>query len=300
MRAPTLDLTLLRTLVAVADTGGVTAAARRLAYTQSTVSMQLQRLEEALGVALHEREGRKLRFTADGERLLGHARRLLALNDEALADMRSRRVTGELNLGIPEDYAILLTSVFSWFHQLYPEVRLQVTCGNSASLVEQVRADELDMALVSRQRHAPGGEVIRREPLVWAVGLERQPPLIDPLPLALYAPGVDWCYEVVEQALATTGRDWRVAYTSQSMAGLAPIVQAGLAIVVVTRSMLTAQLRVLDESSGLPPLPAVELALHLAARRPTEPARRLAELIREELSPRGEGERRKEERRKEG
>ena len=290
MRAPTLDLTLLRTLVAVADTGGVTAAARRLAYTQSTVSMQLQRLEEALGVALHEREGRRMRFTADGERLLGHARRLLALNDEALADMRSRRVTGELNLGIPEDYAILLTSVFSWFHQLYPEVRLQVTCGNSASLVEQVRADELDMALVTRQRHAPGGEVIRREPLTWAVGLERQPPLTDPLPLALYSPGVDWCQEVVEQALATTGRDWRVAYTSQSMAGLTPMVQAGLAIVVVTRSMLTAQLRALDESSGLPPLPSVELALHLAARRPTEPARRLAELIREELSPRGKEE----------
>ncbi len=69
------------------------------------------------------------------------------------------------------------------------------------------------------------------------------------------------------------------------MVGLGPVVQAGLAIVVVTRSMLTPQLRALDESSGLPPLPAVELALHRAARRPTEPARRLAELIREQLSP---------------
>ena len=285
MRAPTLDLSLLRTLVAVADTGSVSAAARRLAYTQSTVSMQLSRLEAALGVALHERQGRRIRFTAEGERLLGHARRLLALNDEALADMRARRVTGELNLGIPEDYAPLLTAVFSWFHQLYPDVGLQVTCGTSTDLVERVRADELDLALVTRQRRSPGGEVIRREPLAWAVGLERQPPLSDPLPLALYSPGADLFREVAEDALAAAGRTWRVAYTSQSMAGLAPVVQAGLAIVVVTRSMLGPQLRALDESSGLPALPAVELALHRAARRPTEPARRMAELIREALAP---------------
>ncbi|SDN59752.1 DNA-binding transcriptional regulator, LysR family [Halomonas shengliensis] len=285
MRAPTLDLALLRTLVAVADTGSVTAAARQLAYTQSTVSMQLARLEGSLGVALHEREGRRIRFTAEGERLLGHARRLLAQNDEALADMKARRVTGELNLGIPEDYATLLTAVFSWFHQLYPDVGLQVTCGTSADLVERVRGDELDLALVTRQRRSPGGEVIRREPLAWAVGLERQPSLTDPLPLALYSPGADLFREVAEEALAAAGRTWRVAYTSQSMAGLSPVVQAGLAIVVVTRSMLGPQLRALDEASGLPALPAVELALHRAARRPTEPARRLAELIREALAP---------------
>jgi DNA-binding transcriptional LysR family regulator len=285
VRAQTLDLTLLRTLAAIADTGSVTAAARRLAYTQSTVSMQLQRLESALGVALHEREGRRLRFTAEGDRLLGHARRLLALNDEALADMRVRKVTGELNLGIPEDYASLLTSVFSWFHQLYPEVRLQVICGTSTHLVEQVRADELDLALVTRQPRSPGGEMIRREPLTWAVGLQHQPSLTDPLPLALYSPGADLFREVAEQALAAAGRDWRVAYTSQSMTGLGPVVQAGLAIVVVTRSMLTPQLRALDESSGLPPLPAVELALHRPARRPSEPGRHLAELIHQELAP---------------
>nr|WP_298249275.1 LysR substrate-binding domain-containing protein [uncultured Halomonas sp.] len=285
MRAPTLDLALLRTLVAVADSGSVTAAARRLAFTQSTVSMQLSRLESSLEVTLHERQGRRIRFTAEGERLLEHARRLLSLNDEVLADMRARRITGNLNLGIPEDYAPLLTAVFSWFHQLYPDVGLQVTCGVSTELIERVRADELDLALVTRQRRSPGGEVIRREPLAWAVGLERQPPLVDPLPLAHYSPEADLFREVAEDALTAAGRDWRVAYTSQSMAGLAPVVQAGLAIVVVTRNMLGPQLRALDESSGLPALPAVELALHRAARRPTEPARRLAELIRETLAP---------------
>ncbi|PRY65251.1 DNA-binding transcriptional LysR family regulator [Vreelandella songnenensis] len=284
MRAPTLDLTLLRTLVAIADTGSVTAAAKRLSYTQSTVSMQLQRLEAHLELSLHERDGRRLRFTPDGERLLTHARRLLALNDEAWGDMQAQQVTGDLTLGIPEDYASLLPSVFAYFHQLYPAVGLKVICGTSAHLVEQVKAAELDLALVTRQRNSPGGDVIRREPLVWAVGVNQQPLLSDPIPLALYSPGADVFREVAEQALQGAGRNWRVAYTSQSMAGLAPIVIAGLAVVVVTRSMLTPSLRPLDESSGLPALPMIELALHRAPHRPSEPARRLGELIREQLA----------------
>lgn len=284
MRAPTLDLTLLRTLVAISDTGSVTAAAKRLAYTQSTVSMQLQRLETQLALRLHEREGRRLRFTSEGERLLTHARRLLALNDEAWSDMQARQVTGDLTLGIPEDYASLLPSVFAYFHQLYPSVGLTVICGTSAHLVEQVKAAEIDLALVTRQRNSPGGEVIRREPLVWAVGINQQPLLSDPIPLALYSPGADVFREVAEQSLQAAGRTWRVAYTSQSMAGLAPIVTAGLAVVVVTRSMLSPSLRPLDESSGMPALPLIELALHRAPHRPSEPARRLGELIREQLA----------------
>lgn len=285
MRPRTFDLNLLRTLVTIADTGTVTAAAQRLAYTQSTVSMQLHRLETSLGVTLHERQGRRLRFTPEGERLLGHARRLLTLNDEAWGDMQERQVTGDLSLGIPEDYASLLPSVFSYFHQLYPAVRLQVHCGTSDDLVRRVREDELDLALATRQRHSPGGEVVRREPLVWAVGLHQQPSLQDPLPLALYSPGADVFREVAERALQAAGRDWRPAYSSQSMAGLAPLVTAGLAVVVVTRNMLTDELRALDESSGLPPLPSIELALHRASRRPTAPAARLYELIREQLAP---------------
>ncbi|MGO2147898.1 LysR substrate-binding domain-containing protein [Halomonas sp.] len=284
MRAPTLDLTLLRTLVTIADTGSVTAAAKRLDYTQSTVSMQLQRLEAQLSLSLHERDGRRIRFTPDGERLLTHARRILALNDEAWGDMQAQQVTGNLTLGIPEDYASLLPSVFAYFHQLYPAVGLKVICGTSAHLVEQVKAAELDLALVTRQRNSPGGDVIRREPLVWAVGVNQQPLLSDPIPLALYSPGADVFREVAEQALHGAGRNWRVAYTSQSMAGLAPIVIAGLAVVVVTRSMLTPSLRPLDESSGLPALPMIELALHRAPHRPSEPARRLGELIREQLA----------------
>ena len=137
---------------------------------------------------------------------------------------------------------------------------------------------------MTRQRRSPGGEVIRREPLLWAVGLQHQPLLRDPLPLALYSRGADVFREVAEQALESAGRQWQVAYTSQSMSGLTPVVIAGLAIVVITRSMLTPMLKPLDESSGLPALPSIDLALHWAPHRPSEPARRLGDLIRRQLA----------------
>lgn len=287
MRPRNLDLNQLRTLVTVADLGTVTRAAERLSYTQSAVSMQLQRLETSVGMALHQKVGRKVRLTADGEHLLGYARRMLAMNDEALADLTRPVVQGTLKLGIPEDYATLLSSALLHFTQLYPALNLEVHCGNSESLVGQVRQGSLDLALVTRQRNSPGGEVIRREPLVWAVGLHHQPPLKDPLPMAFYSPGADVFREEAEQALETAGRRWRVAYGSQSMVGLRPIVDAGLAIAVVTRHMMTAGLRVLDESSGLPPLHAVEIALHRPPGRPSDAVQQLAELLRQQLA--GEG-----------
>ena len=284
MRPRILDLNVLQTLLAIADTGTVTAAADRLAYTQSTVSMQLHRLESLLEVPLHEREGRRIRFTAEGEQLIGYARKMLALNNEALDSLRQRQVSGQLSLGIPEDYAFLLTSVLSHFSQLFPAVQLQVICGSSVRLLQQVQAGELALAVVTRQTRSPGGEVIRREPLVWAVGAEKQPSLTDPIPLALYSPGADVFREVAEQALFSAGRQWRLAYSSQSMTGLMPVVVAGLAVVPVTRDMLTPQLRVLDERSGMPALQSIEMALHRPSGRPTEPARQMAELIREHLA----------------
>ncbi|EAZ99798.1 LysR substrate-binding domain-containing protein [Marinobacter sp. ELB17] len=284
MRRRILDLNMLRTLVAIADAGSVTAAAERLAYTQSAVSMQLRRLEASLDVALHEPEGRKIRLTAEGQKLVGYARKMLALNSEAVDDVQRRQVSGELSLGIPEDYAFLLTSVLSHFSQRYPAIQLQVICRSSVDLVKQVQDGGLDMAVVTRQVRSPGGEVIRREPLVWAVGATAQPSLADPIPLALYSPGADVFRDVAEASLAAAGRSWRMAYSSQSMTGLLPVVVAGLAVVVVTRNMLTDQLRVIDERSGMPALQSVEIALHRSIGRPSEPARQLADLIRTHLA----------------
>ena len=98
-----LDLTALRSFTAVADAGGVTKAAAQLNLTQSAVSMQLKRLEESLGLPLLDRSARTIALTAQGEQLLGYARRLLALNDEAWGRLTHPAFEGAIDVGAPHD-----------------------------------------------------------------------------------------------------------------------------------------------------------------------------------------------------
>ena len=98
-----LDLTSLRSFAAVADAGGVTRAAGFLNLTQSAVSMQIKRLEESLDLQLLDRSGRSVTLTAAGEQMLGYARRLLALNDEAVARLTHQSFEGEIVMGVPAD-----------------------------------------------------------------------------------------------------------------------------------------------------------------------------------------------------
>ena len=100
-----LDPRLLRAFVAIADAGSFTAAADRLHMTQSTMSQQIARLEDAIGRALVDRAARPVRLTVTGERLLGHARRILALQDEALTLVAETSGTTSVRIGMPDDIA---------------------------------------------------------------------------------------------------------------------------------------------------------------------------------------------------
>lgn len=284
MRPHNLDLNQVRTFATLADVGTVTGTAEQLAYTQSAVSMQLRRLEQALGTELVRKQGRRVALTTDGERFLAHARRLLGLNDEARADMRSKPVTGVVQLAVPDDYAALLTPTLAYFGQLYPGVQLEVHCGLSVDLVERVRSGDADLAIVTRQRNSPGGEVLRREPLVWAASHRHEPEARDPIPLALFSPGKDVFREMALHALTSAGRQWRIVCTSQGLTGVRPAVDAGLAATVITHGMLPSDFRVLGPDSGLPALPSVEIAIHRPPGRPSEPVRQLATLIHDQLA----------------
>ena len=98
-----LDLTALRSFVTVAETGGVTRAAGFLNLTQSAVSMQLKPLEESLNVPLLDRSSRSIALTAAGEQLLGYAKQMVALNDEAWGRLTAEEFEGEITLGVPHD-----------------------------------------------------------------------------------------------------------------------------------------------------------------------------------------------------
>src|SRR5919205_1808477 len=120
-----LDPALLRAFVAVADTAGMTSAANVLHLTQAAVSQQIKRLEETFGCELFERDRRGLRLTAAGERLLGRAKRMLAINDEIWAEMTTPDFSGEVRIGIPGDVVqAYLPPVLRRYARFYPHVRI--------------------------------------------------------------------------------------------------------------------------------------------------------------------------------
>ncbi len=283
MKTRILDLTLLQTFVAVVEQGGFTAAGEQLHLAQSTVSAHITRLEAMTGHRLLRRDQRKLATTAKGERLLAHARRLLQQNALAWQELQEERMGGRVRLGIPDDYIMFLPESLSDFETRYPGIELEVSGGLSVDLIEQVQSGQLDLAVVTRQPKSPGGEVLRRERLVWATAADHTAEEREPLPLALSRQGVCTFREQAIEALEAADHPWRIAYTSTSLAGLRAAVRSGLAVTVLTPSMLDPDLRTLGPDSGLPDLPSIELALHRSAGRPSEPARQLFNSLQERL-----------------
>ena len=177
-----LDLTALRSFMAVAETGGVTRAAGFLNLTQSAVSMQLKRLEDSLDISLLDRSGRTIALTSAGEQLLGYARRMLELNDEALGRLTATEYEGEVTLGVPHDIIYpYLPPILRRFATDFPRMKMRLLSAPTRRLHELYGRGECDAILTTEEQPGPGGEVLVELPLVWigAVGgtAWRQSPL---------------------------------------------------------------------------------------------------------------------------
>lgn len=275
----TLDLDLLRAFVTIADTGSFTRAGDRLGRTQSTISLQIRRLEDMLGRPVLARSPRALALTRDGERLLGHARELLRLNDAALAQWFEPDMAGTVRLGVPEDFATAhLPTVLAAFMRAHPLVELEVTCDLTLNLLDRFHDGAFDLVLVKREPSAPlEGVRVWRETLVWvarderaASGLAHVPLVVSPEPCVYRKRAI--------AALDAAGRGWRVAYTSTSLAGARSAVNAGLGITVLPREMVPDYLVALPVDGDLPMLHDTEIAL-IEAPGLSDTAHRLAQHI---------------------
>lgn len=278
---PPFDLDLLRTFVAIVDNGGFTRAAERVGRTQSTVSLQIKKLEDGLGRRVFEREpGRDLQLTPDGEILLTYARRMLRLGDEARARLMEPDVTGTVRLGTPEDFASAhLPDVLARFARAHPRVALDVNCDFTVNLLDGFSKGQYDLVLFKREPQGPGGGIgVWREILVWAAA----PRLVldpgEPLPLVL-APVPDVYRKRALASLDAASRPWRIVYTSPSLAGLQAAVKAGLGVTVLPKEMVPAGFVLLGSEQGLPPLPDTEIVLYRAPGSLSRAAELLAEHI---------------------
>ncbi len=270
---PPLDPDALRAFVLIAEGRSFTRAAALVGRTQSAVSMQVKRLETALGHPVLARgKGGAVELTPHGQYLLTRARHILALSDEVLTTFRGPKLTGTLRLGTPDDYALShLPPILARFAETHPAVQVDVMCLPSDELVRRLKASELDMALVSEGHETAGLATVPlwRGPLVWVTSVRHAPHRQDPLPLALAdrdryraATGHDceWAGAAIA-ALEKAGRRYRIAYTSASQIGTQVPVLAGLAVTVSTMSWLPEGLRAVRPEEGLPRLPQFGIQL---------------------------------------
>ncbi len=258
----TLDPVLLRSFVAVADTGSFTRAADSTHLTQSTVSQQVRKLESQLGCELLNRKGRYITATLEGERVLNYARRILQLMQEAVAQTSLSIEQQKIRLGVPEDFAThAIMPALSAFADQYPGIRLEVKSGLCSDIWREFQRGELDLALVKQRPGSVPGLASWPEPLCWIDGLDSNNLASQPVPLVTFPIGGLYRGEMAH-TFDRLGRSWRLAYVSTSLSGVCCAVEAGFGISLLPRRLVTARHRILNEADGLPAVPDLELTLH--------------------------------------
>lgn len=282
MNITALDPELLQAFVAVADQRSFTRAAAVLNRTQSAISMQIKRLEDRLGVALFHRTRANVDLSPAGEGLLGYARRILSLQDEAVAHLRERKVEGVVRLGVMDDYgSSVVPPLLAGFLASYPMIHVEMETGLTSSMPARL-GEAYDLVIAMHPAGRGDGELLCREQAVWAAGAGHATEAQDPLPVALYPQGClfrRWAMEALDRAK----RRWRLAFVSHSLAAVESIAAQGLAVTVVKSGTFPSRLRRLSERDGLPPLPAADICLHRAPKL-SQPGVLLADHLRLSIS----------------
>lgn len=266
------DLTQLRTFVAVAESGSVSAGAERVFLSQSSVSEQLKKLEERAGQPLFIRSKQGVSATLAGSRLLDHARRIIAMSEAAFEDLQGRSLDGELRIAItdyyrPHDIARILKT----FSEQHPRLKLHVTVLPSAVIDSNAGDDAsfdigLSLRLVTDNTRAAGrrprapSTVVRRERLLWVSAADSPPRPVTPYSLVLL-PSSCQLQRFVVKLLDEHKVPYVVSHSASGVAGLQLALKAGLGMSCLNESSIGGGVVACPASVGLPALPAVEFHL---------------------------------------
>jgi DNA-binding transcriptional LysR family regulator len=266
---PLLENDVLRTFVAIAETGSFARAAKVVHRTPSAVSMQIKKLEDTLGRSVFVRDGRSIKLTTEGEALLGYARRMLRLSDEAVGLFKSPEIEGVVRIGTPDDFGTrFLPNILSRFARTHPGVDVDVTLDMSDVLMDKIDHGDLDLTLVTSAcgpKALDRGQIVFTEQLVWAgcecgCAYEHRP-----VPLALAPQACAWRANALT-VMDHAGIPYRTAYSSPHLTGQLAAIYADLAIAPIPESLIAPPLQRLGERHGLPQLGEYHILLVRGAK----------------------------------
>lgn len=251
-----LDIELVRTFHAVARIGKFSAAAEQLHKSPAAVSVHIQRLEAVAGGRLLNRDNQSVSLTALGKRLLLSTTELLSTHDRVLADLHGTHLAGRITLGVPDEYAVhVIRDILPTFAAAWPNVVLELKTAPSYALRDLVQRGKLQAAVIAQPKGQPSAHVLVSTLPVWVGPTHTAVAAMDPLPLAVHAPQCPYRQAMIE-SLKHSGRRSRVVLESPSNQAVKACVEAGLAVSLIDRAMVTDNMQILD---GLPVIPEHEV-----------------------------------------
>lgn len=280
----TLDIDLLRTFSTIVSKGSFAAAAVQLGRTQAAVTQQIQRLEDRAGHPLFEKQGRQKRLTDHGHRLLGYARHMLAIHDEALRSLQQQSMQGLIRIGAPHDTAdTMLPPVLQEITLGFPGVQFDLHVGRSPFLMESLKEGEMDMVISNREDPSYEGFVLRSSPTVWLCGANYAHDPAKPVPLVM-ADGPSIFRRIACDALDAAGIAWTPRHTSTSLVGIRSALRAGLGVTARGVEQLDPGLRVLGVGDGMPALPDLVYRLYVRSHVVNPVIRQVFQSLKTRLS----------------
>lgn len=278
-----LEPDLLRTFIAFAESGSLARAASAVGRSPSAVTAQVKRLEDVVGSPLLAPSGRGRVLTDTGLELLPVAREILDAQRRALLRLKGQRSAGRVSLAVTQDFAEgALPPLLRTFASTHPRVKLEVRIGRTTEINEALATGRVDIAIAMRGEPARSEIGLLHEPTAWFSASEGlSTPALDELPLALLDPPCGFRTAALA-SLDRAGRPYRLAATSQSLAGLRTAVLAGFAVTLRTPRWLGPGVVPAPVELNLPETKPVTFSIRLSTEADA-PARDLAELIAAEL-----------------
>lgn len=257
-----LPTDVLRTFLAVIDLGSFTKAGQLLGRTQPAISLQIRKLEQLVGMTLMDTSGRNIALTREGESLARYARQLLVMNDEIVARLQRKASTGNLRVGLPNDYAVaFFQKALVQFSKQHPDVSISIHCDTSELLMTMFENDELDIVVAMFEGTPPPGLIYTwAERPIWAASGDYDPDMKLPVPIAAHPEGCHYRERMI-RSLDQIGRPWRITFSSPGINGLQLAVQSGFGVTALTRRTLMRGMRILTENDGFPPLADIHLGM---------------------------------------
>lgn len=280
-----LPIDLIRTLITISEVGGYTRAAQVLGRTQPAITLQIKRLEALVNTKLVSQVGQKSILTDDGQLLAVYARKILRLNDDAIAKFSTQTSGDMLRVGVPTDFATAyLQEALMQFNHRKPAVQLKIRCDLSARLLEELHEDEHDIiiALYSDEDNQYLSHQWLQQP-IWVCSEQFDMNKQLPVPIIAHHEGCVY-RDRMTSVLTRERRQWEIVFSAPGIAEMQRAVLASFGVTALTSTTLLDGMRKIDEDEGFPALPAIQVGIFYRHSRMSEAGSRLVEHLNGHLS----------------